>query len=86
LSKKQQVPAGFECETWPIDRPKDYPQNARKWSPQAIAKVQASIKQFGGKQAVLGDGDYKGATFEHVREGRRREAEDVLKDEALNAK
>jgi DNA modification methylase len=38
-----------------------------------------------GKQAVLGDGPYKGATFEHVKEGRCREWEDSLMKEALEA-
>jgi DNA modification methylase len=36
-----------------------------------------------GKQAVLGDGDYKGATFEHVKEGRLREWQDQIADEAF---
>jgi hypothetical protein len=31
-------------ELWPIDRPKDYPKNARKWSAQAVEKVAASIR------------------------------------------
>jgi hypothetical protein len=26
-------------EVWPIDRPKDYPKNARTWSGQAVVKV-----------------------------------------------
>jgi hypothetical protein len=38
-----------------------------------------------GKQAVLGDGDYKGATFEHVKEGRLREWEDQIGQEAFEA-
>jgi hypothetical protein len=38
-----------------------------------------------GKQAVLGDGDYKGATFEHAREGRLREWEDAIGKEAFAA-
>ena len=38
-----------------------------------------------GKQAVLGDGDYKGAAFEHVREGRLREWQDQIADEAIKA-
>ena len=45
----------FTCETWPIDQPKDYPLNARKWSTQAIAKVGASIKEFGWRQPVVVD-------------------------------
>src|ERR1039457_1314679 len=38
-----------------------------------------------GKQAVLGDGDYKGATFDHVREGRLREWQDQIAEEAFKA-
>jgi len=38
-----------------------------------------------GKQAVLGDGDYKGATFEHVKEGRLREWQDQIGKEAFDA-
>jgi hypothetical protein len=26
----------FDIEMWPIDRPKDYPKNARKWSAKAV--------------------------------------------------
>ena len=38
-----------------------------------------------GQQAVLGDGDYKGATFEHVKEGRLREWQDRIGQEAFEA-
>jgi DNA modification methylase len=43
------------------------------------------FQEYTGQQAVLGDGAYKGATFEHVREGRLREWEDQLMKEALEA-
>ena len=39
-----------------------------------------------GKQAVLGDGLYKGATFEHVKQGRIHEWEDQLGKEAFDAR
>lgn len=42
-------------EYWPIDRPKDYPKNARKWSGQAIEKVAASIRAYGCRQPVVVD-------------------------------
>src|SRR5271169_6893355 len=42
-------------EMWPIDRPKDYPKNARKWSAQAIEKVAASIGEYGWRQPVVVD-------------------------------
>jgi hypothetical protein len=31
-------------EYWPTERPKDYPQNARKWGKKAVSKVGASLK------------------------------------------
>jgi len=37
----------FPVEMWPIDRPKDYEKNARKWSGQAIGKVASSIREYG---------------------------------------
>lgn len=42
-------------EMWPIDRPKDYPKNARKWTDKAIAKVAASIREFGFRQPLVVD-------------------------------
>lgn len=42
-------------ETWPIDRPKDYPKNARKWSPPAVSRVAASIKEYGWRQPIVVD-------------------------------
>ena len=45
----------MNIEMWPIDRPKDYPRNTRKWSAQAIAKVGASIKEYGWRQPVVVD-------------------------------
>ena len=42
-------------EVWPIDRPKDYPKNARKWSAQAVEKVAASIRAYGWRQPIVVD-------------------------------
>ena len=42
-------------ETWPIDRPIDYERNARKWSNSAVAKVGASIREYGWRQPVVVD-------------------------------
>src|SRR5713226_7262683 len=42
-------------EVWPIDRPKDYPKNARKWSAQAVEKVAASIREYGWRQPMVVD-------------------------------
>ena len=45
----------FSVEWWDIDRPRDYPLNARKWTAQAIAKVGNSIKTFGWRQPIVVD-------------------------------
>src|SRR5258708_38188833 len=45
----------MQIEYWPIDRPKDYPKNARKWSAHAVEKVAASIRAYGGRQPVVVD-------------------------------
>ena len=42
---------------WPIDRPKPYPKNARKWGKSAVEKVAASIKSFGWVQPIVCDRD-----------------------------
>src|ERR1051326_1284425 len=42
-------------EVWPIDRPKDYLKNARKWSAQAVEKVGSSILEYGWRQPVVVD-------------------------------
>ncbi|MGD0870244.1 MAG: DNA modification methylase [Bryobacteraceae bacterium] len=45
----------FTVEMWPIDKPIDYPKNARKWTQQAIDKVAMSIREFGWRQPVVVD-------------------------------
>ncbi len=45
----------MKIEMWDIDRPRDYPGNARKWSDRAIAKVGMSIKAYGWRQPVVVD-------------------------------
>jgi len=45
----------MQIEMWDIDRPKDYKNNARKWSAQAVAKVGSSIKTYGWRQPVVVD-------------------------------
>jgi ParB-like chromosome segregation protein Spo0J len=42
-------------ELWPIDRPKPYPKNARKWNAAAIAKVASSIREYGFRQPIVVD-------------------------------
>jgi hypothetical protein len=47
----------FAIEWWPIDRPKNYPKNARKWNEQAVDKVASSIRQYGWKQPLVCDAE-----------------------------
>ena len=47
----------FALEWWPIDRARDYPRNARKWSAKAVEKVAASIREYGWKQPLVCDAD-----------------------------
>jgi DNA modification methylase len=42
---------------WPIDKPRPYPHNPRRISDLAIAKVAASIREFGFRQPIVVDGD-----------------------------
>jgi ParB-like chromosome segregation protein Spo0J len=42
-------------ELWPIDRPKPYPKNARKWNATAVAKVASSIREYGFRQPIVVD-------------------------------
>jgi DNA modification methylase len=44
-----------KIEIWPIDRPKPYPKNARKWSADAVAKVASSIRAYGFRQPIVVD-------------------------------
>jgi ParB-like chromosome segregation protein Spo0J len=45
----------MKVELWPISRPKPYGKNPRRISERAIAKVAASIKQFGFRQPLVCD-------------------------------
>ena len=58
---------------WDIDRPKDCPTNARKWSKQAVAKVAASIRAFGFRQPCVVDKDEM-LVVGHLRRAGAREA------------
>lgn len=44
-------------EQWPPDRPRPYPRNPRKIPEAAVAKVAASIREFGFRQPVVVDSD-----------------------------
>jgi DNA modification methylase len=45
----------LRIEFWPIDRPKPYPKNARKWTTAAVEKVAASIREYGWRQPIVVD-------------------------------
>lgn len=45
----------LDIEIWPVDRPRDCPENARKWSKDAIAKVALSIQEYGFRQPIVVD-------------------------------
>jgi DNA modification methylase len=45
----------MEIELWPIDRPKPYPKNARKWSAAAVDKLASSIRVYGFRQPIVVD-------------------------------
>ena len=53
--------------------------------PKYVDVVVQRWQTLAGKPAVLGDGDYKGATFEQVKEGRLREWQDQIGHEAFEA-
>ena len=42
-------------ESWPVDRPKPYPKNARKWSKSAVETVATSIREYGFRQPIVVD-------------------------------
>ncbi len=44
-------------ELWPIDRPKPYPKNARRWNAEAVAKVAISIREYGFRQPIVVDAE-----------------------------
>jgi DNA modification methylase len=44
-------------EIWPIDRPRPYPKNARKWTAAAVGKVADSIREYGWRQPIVCDTD-----------------------------
>src|SRR5512140_814093 len=45
----------MNIEMWPIEKPIPYARNARKISDGAVAKVAASIKEFGWRQPIVVD-------------------------------
>jgi len=57
-TKAQKVSAinSFAVEWWDVERPVDYPLNARKWKPAAVAKVADSIRRYGWRQPIVVDG------------------------------
>ena len=59
MSAKERKIEGFHVEMWDIDRPIDYPKNARKWSPGLeISPAYCDVivtrwQNLTGKKAVL---------------------------------
>ncbi len=60
MSKKQKlvkpilpVYKALSVVLWPIDKPTDYPQNARTWKQKAVEKVGVSIREFGFRQPIV---------------------------------
>ena len=55
----RKVPNSMRMRTFfsmvPIDRPRDYPKNARKWTAKAVEKVANSIREYGWRQPVVVD-------------------------------
>jgi hypothetical protein len=45
----------MHIEWWPIERPKPYAKNARRWSADAIQKIAGSIREFGWAQPIVCD-------------------------------
>lgn len=54
-SKKPVIPTDIEIEQWPVDKPIDYPKNARLITEKALVVVGASIKQYGFNQPIIVD-------------------------------
>jgi ParB-like chromosome segregation protein Spo0J len=53
--KREGESPGMQVEMWPVDRPIDYPKNARKWSQKAIDTVATSLREFGFRQPLVVD-------------------------------
>ena len=45
----------MHIEQWPINRPKPYPKNARRWNAAAVGKVASSIREYGFRQPIVVD-------------------------------
>src|SRR5271157_4955381 len=45
----------MNIELWPVDRPKPYAKNARKWGTNAVEKVASSIREYGFRQPIVVD-------------------------------
>ena len=53
--KVSPINSALAIEWWDVDRPKDYPLNARKWKPEAVAKVAMSLETYGWRQPIVVD-------------------------------
>jgi hypothetical protein len=50
-------PLKLAIEIWPVSKPQPYGKNPRKPSDRAVAKVAASLKEFGWRQPIVVDKD-----------------------------
>jgi DNA modification methylase len=71
--KVSAIKPAFDIEWWPTERPVDYPLNARKWKPEAVAKVAASIQTYGWRQPLVVD-DSGIIVIGHLRRAAARQA------------
>lgn len=56
-TKLSPINAVLAIEEWPIERPRDYALNARKWTAAALDKVANSLQAYGWRQPLVVDGD-----------------------------
>lgn len=56
-SKKTDILTNIVIEQWPVDKPIDFPKNARVITERAVEKVASSIKQYGFNQPIIVDGN-----------------------------
>jgi hypothetical protein len=52
---KPVIPTNIEIEQWPVDKPIDYPKNARLITEKAVVVVGNSLKAYGFNQPIIVD-------------------------------
>src|SRR5664279_385418 len=56
-ASRRDGPEALAVEWWPIERPVPYARNPRHAPEAAIAKVAASLKEYGWRQAIVVDAE-----------------------------